>query len=256
LILCLVFLRYIELSSIFYPMQKIEITPGSIGLEYENAYFKTEDGVMLNGWLVRRPGARSTVIFFHGNAGNISHRLEKIALFYQLGLNGFIVDYRGYGKSQGRPSEQGLYKDARAAYDYLLARTDLGGNKIAYGESIGSAVAIDLCLNRRLDGLIIDSAFTSAKDMARVVYPFLPSFLLVSKFDSLQKVKEIKIPKLFIHSVNDEMVPFWQGEKLFNAATSPKEFLKITGGHNSGFFDSEGLIRERLRDFLKQYNFS
>lgn len=256
LALFIALVRYIELTSIFYPMRQVEVTPKVIGLDYEEVYLKTEDGLLLNGWLIKKSEATTTVIFFHGNAGNISHRLDKISVFYQLGLNIFIIDYRGYGKSQGRPSEQGLYKDGRAAYDYIKSRKDLGDKIIAYGESLGSAAAIDLCLSRKPNGLIIDSAFTSAKEMAKTIYPFVPSFLIFSRFDSISKVKEIKIPKLFIHSINDEIVPFSLGEKLFNLASPPKELLKIIGGHNSGFFDSEGLITERLRNFLREFHFS
>lgn len=254
LILGVFYFRYIELRSIFYPMRNIETTPRSVGLDYEEIYCPTEDGISLNGWLVKSPGAKSTLLFFHGNAGNISHRLDKIALFYKLGINTFIIDYRGYGKSEGRPSEEGIYRDGRAAYDYLSRRLDLGAKKIAYGESLGCAVAVDLGLHRQLDGIILDSAFSSAKDMAKVVFPFVPPFLLVSQFDSLQKVKDLPAPKLFIHSVNDEIVPISQGEKLFNAAGEPKEFLQITGGHNSGFFVSQELIREKLKTFLDKFH--
>jgi len=253
--LSVAFIRHLELRNIFFPMRTLETTPKSIGLDYEDVFFKAGDGVILNGWLIRKPVAVSTLIFFHGNAGNISHRLEKIVLFHRLGLNVFIVDYRGFGKSQGRPSEEGMYRDAQAAFDYLLGRSDIKNKIIAYGESIGSAAAIDLCLHRKVDGLIIDSAFTSAKDMARVVYPFIPSFLVLSRFDSIGKIKSVKIPKLFIHSLNDEIVPFWQGEKLFQAASSPKEFLKVIGGHNSGFAESQGKIEERLRHFLAEFSF-
>lgn len=256
LILGVLYLRYIELRSIFYPLRKIEIAPQNGGLDYEDIYCPTEDGISLNGWLIKSPGARTTLLFFHGNAGNISHRLDKIALFYKLGINTFIIDYRGYGKSKGRPSEEGIYKDGRAAYDYLSRRSDLGTKKIAYGESLGCAVAVDLSLHRQLDAVILDSAFTSAKDMARQVYPFIPSFLIVSKFDSLGKIKALNMPKLFIHSINDEIVPIFQGEKLFNAAKAPKEFLRITGGHNSGFFVSQELIREKLKNFLAKFQFS
>jgi fermentation-respiration switch protein FrsA (DUF1100 family) len=254
IVFSIAYIRFLEWRTIFYPMRQIETTPKAIGLDYEDLYFRTEDGKLLNGWLIKNPAATSTVILFHGNAGNISHRLDKIAFFHKLGLNVFIIDYRGYGKSQGRPGEKGLYLDARAAYDYLSTRKDLGKKKIACGESLGCAAAIDLCLNRKLDGLILDSAFASARDMSRVVFPFLPTFLIMSKFDSIEKIKSIKIPKLFIHSINDEIVPFSQGAKLFQAAPEPKEFLKIMGGHNSGFFETEDLIREKTKSFLAEYD--
>ncbi|MFZ5800065.1 MAG: alpha/beta hydrolase [Candidatus Omnitrophota bacterium] len=231
-------------------MREIEIAPKAVGLDYEEVYFRAADKVLLNGWLIKHPKAAATVIFFHGNAGNISHRLDKLRFFYDLGLNVFIIDYRGYGKSQGRPDEEGIYRDSRAAYDYLSGRSDFAGKMIVYGESLGGAAAVDLAVSRRPSALIIDSAFSSAKDMAKAVFPLLPAFLVQSKFNSLEKVKKITIPKLFIHSANDEIVPFAQAEKLFKAAAEPKEFLKITGGHNSGFFESKAQLKEGIKQFL------
>ena len=250
-----IYARYIELRSIFFPMKQIEVTPKEEGLNYEDVYFKTEDGLSLNGWLVKYPQAKATILFFHGNAGNISHRLEKLAIFHQLGLNVFLVDYRGYGRSQGRPSEEGLYKDARAAFDYLSSRPDINNKTIiAYGESIGGAVAIDLAAKRGVCCLIVDSTFTSAKDMARKFYRFIPPFLFKTKFESDKKVKSVKADKLFIHSINDEIVPFEFGEKLYKEASSPRELLKIHGGHNSGFLESKELIIVKLKDFLQKLN--
>jgi hypothetical protein len=247
------YVRYIEVRSIFYPMKAIEATPKDIGLEYEDIYFDTEDGLRLNAWLIKSPRAKSTLILFHGNAGNISHRLEKILILRQIGLNVFIIDYRGYGKSQGRPSEEGIYKDSRAAYDYLMSRKDINRYKIiSFGSSLGGAVAIDLATNRDVACLVVDSSFTSARDMGKKFYPYIPSFLFRTKFDSVNKVKTIKSAKFFIHSINDEIVPFEFGQKLYEIASEPKEFLKILGGHNTGFFESRDLIVERLRNYLQK----
>jgi len=244
--------RYIEMRSIFYPMKQIEATPKDIGLDFEDIYFNTEDAISLNGWLVKNPKAKATIIVFHGNAGNISHRLEKIAILNQIGLNVFIIDYRGYGKSKGRPSEDGLYKDGRAAYDYLLTRNDIDKNKvISFGSSLGGAVAIDLASKRDVVCLVADSSFTSAREMGKRFYPYIPEFLFRTKFDSINKVKTIKSPKIFIHSINDEIVPFEFGQKLYKSAAEPKEFLKIIGGHNTGFSESRDLIVEKLKSYLQ-----
>jgi len=247
-----VYARYIEMRSIFYPMKAIEATPKDINLDYEDIYFKTQDGLKLNGWLIKNPKAKAIILFFHGNAGNISHRLEKILIFNQLGLNVFVIDYRGYGRSQGRPSELGIYKDAQAAFDFLVSRKDINKNNlISYGESIGGAVAIDLATKRNVACLIVDSSFTSASQMGKKFYPFIPSFLFWTKFDSISKVKNINTAKIFIHSINDEIVPFEFGKRLYEAASQPKEFLKIIGGHDSGFIESKDLIQERLGAYLK-----
>lgn len=248
-------IRCLEYKSIFYPVRSIAATPAFIGIPFEDIFFKTEDGVSINAWLVKSSTARGTVIICHGNAGNIGDRLEKIRLFHQLGFNVFIIDYRGYGKSQGRPSEAGLYKDAVGAYDYLRTRKDIDHKHlIGYGASLGGAVIIDLATRRELAALIIHSSFTNAADMAKTIYPFLPSFLLGTKLDSLTKVRTLKTPKIFIHSREDEMIPFRLGERLYQEAAAPKEFLESSGGHNDILLDFEEKIARELVTFLRRYN--
>jgi fermentation-respiration switch protein FrsA (DUF1100 family) len=178
--------------------------------------------------------------------------LGRIQFFNELGVNVLIIDYRGYGKSQGHPTEAGLYKDALAAYDYLFGRRDIDPQRImAYGASLGGAVAVDLASKRNLSCLIVDSSFTSAADMAKRIYPFVPSFLIRVRMDNIGKIKTIKIPKLFIHSKDDEIVPMELGRRLFEAAVPPKEFLEITGGHNEGYMDSQDKIVEEMSRFLE-----
>jgi hypothetical protein len=248
--LAIFYFRYIERRSLFYPTREIEYFPKDFGLDYENIFFKTPDNLELNGWFVPAKDSRFTILFCHGNAGNISHRLEKLKFFHDLGCNTFIFDYRGYGRSKGRPSEKGFYRDVKSAYDYLLSRKVLPNQIIGYGESIGAAVIIDLASKNKLGGLIVDSSITNAKDMVRVIYPFLPYWIFSSRWDSLSKIRSITIPKLIIHSINDEIVPFKLGKKLFDAAVSPKEFLEIHGGHNSCFFESENILKEKVASFL------
>jgi fermentation-respiration switch protein FrsA (DUF1100 family) len=231
----LALVRYLESVGVFFPSRQMDVNPSVLGLHWEDVYFKTRDHLTLNGWLFANPYARSTIIFAHGNAGNMSDRLFKIQFFYDLGLNVFIFDYRGYGKSEGKPSEAGIYLDAQGAYDHLLSRGDVNmENIILYGASIGGAVAIDLATHRNAALLVVESSITNAQDMAHIHYPFVPSVFLSLRFDSINKVKTLKVPKLFIHSPDDEVVPFWVGQKLFEAAGEPKEFLKIHGGHNDG----------------------
>jgi len=177
-ILFLLIVRYIERRSIYFPMREITANPQSVGLPYEEIYFETSDNKRLNGWFIAHDKSKSTLILCHGNAGNISHRLEKISIFYNLGFNVFIFDYRGYGKSQGAPSELGLYKDAEAAYDYLTKERRVSRDRIIlYGESIGGSVAIDLARNKDVGALITEETFTSIKDMSGMAYPFLPYFI-------------------------------------------------------------------------------
>ncbi|MBU4376487.1 MAG: alpha/beta hydrolase [Candidatus Omnitrophica bacterium] len=250
-IIFLVSIRYIERHSIYFPMKDVIGNPASVGLAYEEVYFDTSDNKRLNGWYIPNSKAKFTIIFCHGNAGNISHRLEKILIFYNLGLNIFVFDYRGYGKSEGAPSESGLYEDADAAYNYLTTERRISKDDIIlYGESIGGAVAIDLAQRISVLALITEATFTSAKDMSEIAFPFIPYFVFSSRFDSVFKIKDIACPKLIIHSVNDEIVPFRLGEKLFDAAMPPKKFRKIRGGHNTAFLESREEYANSIKTFI------
>jgi fermentation-respiration switch protein FrsA (DUF1100 family) len=245
-----VLFRYIEARILFYPTRALEVFPDQAGLKFREVFFEADDKVKLNGWFVPSDGARHTVLFCHGNAGNISHRLEKIRFFNELGLNVFIFDYRGYGQSQGKPSEKGLYKDIEAAYGYLRSQGIADDQIIGYGESLGGAVIVELAFRKTMKALILDSTFASIKEMVRNFNPLLPSWVLSSRFDSEAKIRSIRIPKLIIHSLNDEIIPYAQGKKLYAAAGEPKTFLQIRGAHNSNFFESELLLRKGIGDFM------
>ena len=244
--------RYLEAAGIFFASRIMNGTPQKLGLAYEDVYFKAADGVTLNGWLMRHPDAQSTLIFAHGNAGNISDRLLKVRFFYGLGLNVFIFDYRGYGRSEGSPSERGIYLDVQAAHDYLGSRGDVGMERlIAYGASLGGVAAIDLAVHRPVAAVVVESTITSARDMAKIMYPFIPAFMLSVKFDSASKVGRLTMPKLFMHSPQDEVVPFVMGRRLFEAAREPKEFLEISGGHNDAQIATDAAASKGFVQFLK-----
>ena len=251
-VLFIIYVRYLESKSVFYPARPIYATPQELGLAFEEVYIETQDHVKIHGWLIKTPSAKSTLIFLHGNAGNIGDRLGKIDLFNRMGLNILIIDYRGYGKSEGRPTEAGVYKDAIAAYDYLRKRDDVKGqNIIGYGASLGGAVAIDLASKRTLSCLIVDSTFSSAVDIAKRIYPFVPSFLIKTKLDSITKIKGLAIPKLFIHSIDDRTIPIALGRKLYDASPEPKEFIEIRGDHNDGHIYDEEKVKDGINQFLK-----
>ncbi len=251
-VLFVIYVRYLENRSVFYPTRPLFATPAELGLPFEDVYIQAEENIKIHGWLIKSPLAQSTLIFFHGNAGNIGDRLGKIELFYRMGLNILIIDYRGYGKSEGYPTENGVYKDAVAAYDYLRERDDMKGQKIVgYGASLGGAIAVDLAIKRTLTCLIVDSTFSSAVDIAKRIYPFVPSFLIRTKLDSVTKIREMTIPKLFIHSVDDRTIPIALGRKLYDAAPGPKEFIEIKGDHNDGHLYDEDKIRKGIKKFLR-----
>lgn len=254
LILLLVYIRLLEKRSLFIPYRVIEATPEALGLNFQEVYVKTEDGENLNAWYIPRTAAQFSLLFLHGNGGNLSHRLQKIQFFHDLGFNVWIVDYRGYGKSSGSPSEEGLYRDAQAAYDYLIQEKKVTPEKvIIFGESLGGAVAIDLAVHNRVRAMILEGVFTSVRDMARRIYPFLPTAFVRSKFDSYTKTKQLTMPMLFIHSRNDEVVPRDLGHKLYEQAPGPKEFVEMLGGHNDAFSVNEGVLREKIKGFMEQF---
>ncbi len=249
-----VVLRYIESRSIFFPMKGTTTTPKDIGLAYEDVTFES-DGYKLHAWFVPRDRAKGMVLFFHGNAGNIGHRLDKLHILNELGLETLIIDYRGYGQSEGRASEKGLTHDADAAYVYLTKTKGVSTDRIIlYGESLGGAVAVDLAERKPVAALITEGAFTSIPAMVRASLPFVPTFTLALRFDSLSKIERVSARKLFIHSVDDEIVPYPMGEALYDRAKEPKEFLRLRGGHNTAFFDSVEIYTEGLRRFTESLN--
>lgn len=236
---------------VYFPHRSLDGTPADLGLAYEDVRIDGDDDVTLHGWFV--PGAGENVLlFFHGNAGNISHRLDSIAIFRSLGLSTLIVDYRGYGHSSGRISERGSYADARAAFRYLRDVRGIDpGRIVLFGRSLGSAVAIELATHERPRALIAESCYTSLTDVGARHYRLLPVRLLSRiRYDSVPRVAAIDCPKLFIHSRDDEVVPFTLARRLFEVAAEPKHFLEITGDHNAGFITSGRRYVEGLRQFL------
>jgi len=252
LALFVVLVKYLEANSVFFPSRSLDATPQAAGLAFEDVYISTSQGIRLNAWFVPAAASRYTVLFFHGNAGNISHRLEKLKMLHDLGVSVFIPDYQGYGKSQGRPSEAGLYADARAAYDYLSQARNIPAKSIVlFGESLGGAVAVDLAAaGVPVAALITEMTFSSIRDMGRHYYPFVPVWLVVDRFISWAKVERIKVPKLFITSRLDEVVPYTLEEKLFKRAVEPKQLVVLRGSHNEGFLECRQEYVRALKEFL------
>ncbi len=243
-------------SMIFFPYATLDQTPADWGLAYEEVFLDTEDGVRLHGWYIPRHGSKQTLLFFHGNAGNISHRGASVEIFHRLGLNVFIFDYRGYGMSQGEPVENGLYKDARAAWRYL---TDERGfdqeDIILFGRSLGGAVAAELAAEIQPGRLILESTFSSARDVANVVFPILSRLIFLRyDFNAAAHIRRVTCPVLVLHSPDDEIIPFRLGEKIFQAANEPKSFVKMRGDHNNGFLMSQPDYEWALGAFISPAN--
>ncbi|MDP6636089.1 MAG: alpha/beta hydrolase [Phycisphaerae bacterium] len=222
-------------------------------MDYEDVWLEASDGVKLHGWFLPVESSKGTVLMFHGNGGNVSHRLETIAIFHDLGYNAMIIDYRGYGRSEGSPGEHGTYRDAEAAWKYLISERKLDPKRIViFGRSLGSAVAAWLAVEKQSAGLILESAFTSIPDMGAELYKFLPVRLLARiKYDTFGRIKQVRCPLLIIHSPDDEIIPYHHGQKLFAAANEPKRFLEISGGHNDGFMRSGKTYTGCLAEFLE-----
>jgi fermentation-respiration switch protein FrsA (DUF1100 family) len=252
-VLLFVYIRYLERRGIYYPAREINFYPSDVNLTFEEIFVTTLDKLKINAWYIPSQQAKFTLLFCHGNAGNLMDRLDKIQVFHSIGVNIFIFDYRGFGKSQGRPGEQGIYLDAQAAYGYLVNTLKVNPSEIIlYGESLGSAVAIDLARKKAVGGLIIEGGFSCGKDMAAKIYPFLPRFIFSDIFDSLAKIKEIHAPVLFIHSREDEIVPLRLAYKLYQQANPPKEFVELSGNHNVSFFDHLEKVTSSVSAFIRE----
>lgn len=221
---------------------------------HEDVFLETSDGKKLHGWFIpaASKGAAPVVLFFHGNAGNIGHRWEKIRILHDLDASVFIIDYRGYGQSEGKPSEAGIYKDTEAAYAYLAGRGVAPEKIVIYGESIGGAFAIDLAARKSVKALIVEDTFTSMPAMIRRTMPFIPTFVLATQLDSLSKMPKVHAPKLIFHSIDDEIIPFEMGKALYDVAERPKYFVQLRGGHNTAFFDDLKSYQSGLKKFLTE----
>lgn len=196
--------------------------------------------------------APRVVLFFHGNAGNVSHRVESIQIFHEMGMSVFIFDYRGYGRSGGRASERGTYVDARAAYRYLVDEKGIDPDDVVFfGRSLGGAVAVELATKHQPRAMILESCFPSLADVGQRAYRFLPvRALLRIRYDSTKRIATLGCPKLIVHSRHDEIVPVDLGRQLFDIASEPKSWMEISGDHNSGFVVSGAAYTNGLEEFL------
>jgi fermentation-respiration switch protein FrsA (DUF1100 family) len=251
-LIIVVILYFLQEKLVFFPDRNLILTPNNSGLEYSEHRFKTDDQIMLHGWLIPARQKRGTLLFFHGNAGNISHRLESIRLFNQLDLDVFIVDYRGYGNSEGVVSEDGTYTDAVAAWNYLTQTLRVDPKQIiVFGRSLGGSIAACLATQVTPGIVILESSFTSMPDLGASIYPFFPVRIISRiQYPTSNFVTKIRSPILFIHSRDDEIIPFRNTEKNFELASEPKSILEIVGSHNEGFWISQEQYLTGIKHFL------
>jgi uncharacterized protein len=247
---CLLFVlmfRWFEHSQVYHPGRALVATGAELGRPFEDARFKASDGVELNGWFypadTHSPRRQLVILVCHGNAGNISHRLDTYAALLATGVNVFAFDYRGYGRSQGRPTEEGTYRDAQAAYAWLRQKGFAGTNIVAYGGSLGGGVAAELASREPVGGLVLQATFTSVPDMAAELFPWLPVRSLGTiRYDTRSKLPRLHVPVLVMHSPADELVRFSHAKANFAAANEPKLFWEIQGDHNHPLTDTQLFI--------------
>jgi len=246
-------LYFMQPKFLYSPMREVFSTPAELGLDFENVVFKSADGLNLAGWYVPVDNPKFTLLFCHGNSGNVAHRLDSINIFHNLGLNCFIFDYRGYGNSQGKPSEEGTYLDAMTAYNWLIKEKKIpADNIIIFGRSLGGSIAARLASEVEARALVVESAFTSYVDMGKEYYPYMPvKWFARFSYRTIDYVKNVHYPVMFIYSRNDEIVPYKFGLELYEAANEPKEFIEIFGGHNDCFLASGEIYIEVWEKWLK-----
>ena len=257
-----VVLYVLQTKFLYIPVREVVHTPAELDLEFENVIFETADGLRLSGWYIPAPlesrrekslTGQFTILFCHGNGGNIMHCLDSIDIFHDLGLNCFIFDYRGYGNSEGKPSEEGTYLDARAAYKWLTEKKKIPpGNIIAFGWSLGGSIAAKSAGEDKFAGLVVESAFTSYADMGLKFYPYMPvRWFARFSYSTIDYIKDVHCPVMIIHSRDDEIVPFEFGVELYETANQPKELVEIFGSHNDGFLVSGEIYKSAWMKWLK-----
>jgi hypothetical protein len=236
------------------PSRQVDATPADIGLAFEAVNLDTVDGETLAGWFIPAPAARGTLLYLHGNGGNIGHRLDPIEVFHRLGLNVLIIDYRGYGASSGKPSEEGTYQDALAAWHWLTQHQHIEPQRIVFfGESLGGSVAAWLAARHAPAGLVMYASFTSVPEMAQALYPIFPASRLARyRYDTRAALGNVNCPVLILHSPEDEIIPFSHAQALLEAAHEPKRLVELRGGHNDALLVSRETYARAVGAFLQE----
>lgn len=250
----------LEHHFLFFPEQHIYATPEASGLEYLEVQFPAEDGTEIHGWYLPGEPGKPLVLFCHGNAGNISHRLDNLKLLHDLGLSTFIFDYRGYGKSQGTASEEGTYSDVRGALRYLKEQGWSTEQMIYFGRSMGAGVALQLALEEPPAALVLESPFNSVAAMGQHHYPLLAllaGWVIQARYDNLQKIDKLKTPLLIFQGDRDDIVPPEMAKQLYNKAPQPKQLVMLSGaGHNDTYDVGGEVYWQRWKQLIENLKVS
>ncbi|MET0067721.1 MAG: alpha/beta hydrolase [Candidatus Thiodiazotropha sp.] len=241
-----------QANLVYLPSRSIAATPALIGLDFEDVELRSADGVRLHGWYLGHQNPRATLLFMHGNAGNVGHRLSTLELFHQLGLAVLIIDYRGYGESEGSPYEAGIYRDAEAAWEYLIRDRGVDPSRlILFGRSFGGAIAAYLASRQPHGALVLESTFTSLPEVAGDHFPWVPvSWLTRERYDTRTRLSEIPGPVMIVHSREDEVVPYRHGEALYSLVRGDKRLVTLSGDHSNGVRLNQARYRAAWESFL------
>ena len=253
-VLAAAYLYFFQEKFVYVPSTRIKATPAAVGMYYEEVALVASDGVRLAGWYLPLADARGTVLFCHGNAGNISHLLAVAEDAHRLGLGILLFDYRGYGQSEGTLSEEGTYRDAAAAWDYLVSEAGVPSERIVViGRSLGGPIAARLARDKTPAALFLEATFTSIPKLGQELYPIFPVGLLARyEYPTLEYLKQVQCPVLVSHSRDDELIVFAHGQRLYEAASQPKAFTELRGGHSSAFSEDAATYEAGVEAFLTE----
>lgn len=237
---------------LYHPDKAWTATPASEGLAFEEVTFDSSDGIRLSAWYIPSASAKGTILFLHGNKKNISLDLDALKMFHGFGYHILTLDYRGYGKSEGKPSEEGMYRDAQSAWDWLVSVKQESPERIVIcGRSLGAGVAADLASKHKPGAMILEAAFTSLPEVAQDLYPYFPANIFSKyRYDTLSKLPRIRCPILIVHSREDELIPFVHAERLYAAIPGQKELLELGGLHKGGYKPTLGKYHDGIKRFL------
>ena len=251
-IVVIIFVYFYQRNLLYHPSEN-NYQNDTIQFNYEEIFIKVNDEIKLKSWIINKDLKNfKTLVFFHGNAGDLSNRIYKLNELDKLNINILLISWRGFSGNEGYPTEKNLYEDAEAAIKWLNKKKVSNSQIILYGESLGTGVAVEIASKNNFNSIILESPFTSIENSAKIYYPYLPvSFLLKDRYDSISKIKKINSPILIMHGRKDDIVPFFMGKKLFEKANSPKDSYFTDIDDHMMEFNSQ--LLNKIKDFIKKY---
>ena len=251
-IVVIIFVYFYQRNLLYHPSEN-NYQNDTIQFNYEEIFIKVNDEIKLKSWIINKDLKNfKTLVFFHGNAGDLSNRIYKLNELDKLDINILLISWRGFSGNEGYPTEKNLYEDAEAAIKWLNKKKVSNSQIILYGESLGTGVAVEIASKNNFNSIILESPFTSIENSAKIYYPYLPvSFLLKDRYDSISKIKKINSPILIMHGRKDDIVPFFMGKKLFEKANSPKDSYFTDIDDHMMEFNSQ--LLNKIKDFITKY---